>query len=924
MKRLLFIVVLLFPLKGWSEVPEGFENLYEEELASISIQLDSGAIFVSEGYLSIGTARFPASAKTEIARFMVNNYVSREEATKIAEQLTQGVEDSLLCIGRRNTCQVESLVESQYVVVQESQVLRILVPASKMSRTEQEQRYISEERGDNALIMHHRLSLNESSQNTFNGYYQNQMTLGFGNSYLKADMVASSDDENVRESNLYFDEVAGYYQSENHKYKVGFSNENATRTWNTTSFLDTSEDLSVIEASFGSSRDLVFKSDAQSPRVYFSISQPGRLVVSREDGTPVLEKNVTSGQHYVPYSELPSGINTLNFKVSAGDLVLYQELHKVYNIAGDNLEPGEWDYHLAAGVIHDQTVIYNATYADLVDEFQDQVFVESRVSTQLSDNMQFGVGLLNTDDEYFSKFGVRYQPLNDFAISLLYGNFDDGSHYFQADTNLMGLTLNASYYSEGSQVSNQMSLSNYLMGYGSSQDITVGYSQNIGRGRAYTSYMSMSRENINSILSGSDLFTDYESLTVGYNFGAWLNSTVDINLVYSGEKSYYRKDTDELTLGLSISLPLGRESYTSYNTSIDEDQQFHRVAAGRNFELSENGYANLEVGATYDQANDTSSDTSWDASASLGYTNSYVRADGFIYGDEESVNVSATLNSTTVLGANQIYQTADRAESYLVIENETDGSRPGIDESESDFYTVANVLENGDRADRLILDRDNIVEALDIYKEYSVTLDDASSDFHNIGDDFISQSSFPGTLLHMGVDMRHVRSYISIFNDIEGNAIDIVECSGAGCIDVEELAEGVFKFRVNSRMPFRLVANDQRCLIPSPDTFSVQNLGENFCMPQLEETGGLELTSGKDGKYYYYIGEFSDDEVIEKYRNLLDEQPISFISKQVGERTFLFIESPELIAGVTHDTILELTQFVQAESSLDVPNFVSN
>ncbi|MCW8336614.1 hypothetical protein, partial [Vibrio paucivorans] len=197
MKYIFLMATLATPLVGLTNVPEGFEDFYEEELAKISIQLSEQASTVLEVYISAGTVRIPVSSKSKLQSFLTDNYVSESAASSIVAQLEQGVDDSLYCVGRRDTCQVEGAEDTQYVIVKESQLVRIFVPSEDMvSTNQQEQRFISERFGDSALIMHHNLNINGSDANSPSVYYQNEAFLGYEKSYLRADMVFATTNNN--------------------------------------------------------------------------------------------------------------------------------------------------------------------------------------------------------------------------------------------------------------------------------------------------------------------------------------------------------------------------------------------------------------------------------------------------------------------------------------------------------------------------------------------------------------------------------------------------------------------------------------------------------------------------------------------------------------------------------------------------------
>lgn len=125
------------------------------------------------------------------------------------------------------------------------------------------------------------------------------------------------------------------------------------------------------------------------------------------------------------------------------------------------------------------------------------------------------------------------------------------------------------------------------------------------------------------------------------------------------------------------------------------------------------------------------------------------------------------------------------------------------------------------------------------------------------------------------------------------SATDTVTCRGIGCVSVEELSDGVFKFKVRTGMPYELQANNQRCLIPNLNGIENRNLGENFCMPQFDiDDDGYQIAKGADGtgKNLYYVGEFDDTTMMKKLIDSTKDEPFEFINKTVGKREFLFIK----------------------------------
>lgn len=926
MRKLIFIS--LCPWFAFAQVPEGFEELFEQEYADIKITVNDTGVIEIPGLIGLGAAELTIEEESEtyLRKFLGRQYVKESAIEQIIDDLSNGVSDTVYCRGRRASCQLSeaALTVPQYVVVSERYAIRIFVPDSLMTAKQESARFIDDKAGDNALIMHHSLSAHSNFDASSDAYYQNETFVGVLGGYIHTDLNVTTTDENSRDETVYFDEAAFHYLQGAHHIKAGFTSENNPRVWNRTNILDAGEDISVYEVAVGTTQELEFRSSKYQPRIYFTVPQSGRLTVFREDGSPVLERNVSAGQHHISYDELPLGISTLKFIVRAGENVLYEEIHKIYNTADSNLEPGEWSYFVSIGALQDQEVIKNDEYKSRVEYYQSKTIVDTRVATQLNSDLTLGMALLNTPEDYFVKAALAYQPVNDFAIDAIYGEFEDESYYLQAGLSVFDLHVTSSQFSDSTNQPGRMDFANYLFGYGSTQELAASYGQTIGDGRAYISYSRFVRESVDSIIADSDkeTFLRYDTLTAGYTFSSWYNSTIDLQASMSESEDEIGDITDSWSVGVNISLPLTTSAYSSLSATTTGDVQYYSASLGNSYELSENASVGLEVGTNQTTDIPSGDAESYHGSVSGYYDNEYISSNAFAYVDENSINVNANLSSSTIVTSDRIFQTREKAESYLVIENENNVGSASIDALQDEFLTIATLKGNDTYAGRVDIDEDEVIYPLDSYKEYQILVDDTASDFHNLGDTNVQASSYPGTTVNMDVDMREVRSYISVFNDIEGNPIDAIECRGRGCVSVEELTEGVFKFRISTGLPFELRTSQQRCLIPSPDTFYTQNLGHNFCMPTFEEDGELRITQGDSGHYYYYLGEFEDMAMIEDYENSISDTSLVFVKQKVGKRVFLFVESEILLASHQQQVIESLSQYA-LEETLERPMFVS-
>ena len=207
-----------------------------------------------------------------------------------------------------------------------------------------------------------------------------------------------------------------------------------------------------------------------------------------------------------------------------------------------------------------------------------------------------------------------------------------------------------------------------------------------------------------------------------------------------------------------------------------------------------------------------------------------------------------------------------------------------------------------------------MVVPLNNYREYDVAIEEDGSDYHNIGTETRKGTSFPGTIVDIDINLKKVRTYISVFSDVEGKPIKNVSCRGAGCLSIEELSSGVFKFRVSEGVPFELLSNNKRCVIPNPGEFEEFNLGYNFCMPQFNLYDGLQMVKTESGKYLYYVGEFLDESIVDQYRDRFNENSITLIKKYVGDSIFIFAASTtDELANKVKQNIEELSMYAIEE-----------
>lgn len=903
--KLMILLIIISRLSFAEQVPEGFEDLVESRVETVKVILNDDTFIKLKGEISSESFRLLKGQKEDITDFLTQAYVNVDTNKLLQNELSKGVKSSSYCTGRRETCNltVEGIDDIQYVIIDNESAIRIFVPTRYLSEIMPENRYIeTESEQKSAIIMDHGLNMSSYYNGELDYSYSNDFIAGFYGGYFSGDITYNNSDND----SFMSDSVAYNYLNNNHRVSVGYHSGYSEKVWNSTRLLDTSENVEVISFDFGNTSELKYRNSNLSKRLYFSSPSSGRLEVKRDDGKTLLVKNISTGQNYITYSELPRGIYGIDLMIKSAGKVVFQEKYNIYNNSDSNsMSPGDIDYLISVGKYLDDGHDHDSN--EKKNSNKGANYVDGKLVTKLTDELSIGFGNTSTEKDYMLKTGLAYQD-SDVQFSVLFGSFDDASSLFQSKLSVFDLSLEYEHFDP----KEKNSLAEYLYGKEKYNQWSLNYNKKLWQGMFFASI-----SNNDSFVDEEDEFiyrsqsAKYSNYTLGYSFPSYFNSTISANLNYMNVEDDSGYSDDETSFDLTLSIPIGVSSYSNstFRTS-DSVGEYIRSAVGNHYIINDEVTASVEVGASYEEQND---DENYDLSGSVTYQNNNMNGSLYGYvGSNGEFDVSGDLSSTTIYSQGKFFATNKKADSYLVINNGGLGANE-ISSDGSDFVSVARLKRNNDRSDRIFVDNNTVIEPLTRYHEYEVILDEEASDYHNLGDASAKGTSLPGTVVDLNINMRRVRSYISVFSDIEGNPIEDVSCRGLGCLSVEELTAGVFKFRVSEGVPFELFASNERCLIPDPGSFAESNLGYNFCMPSFELLEGLQVVKTTNGKFLYYVGEFKDDALIAKYENGLDSNKITFVKKQVGDSTYLFVSTGTMLAKNAKDRIEELSAYALEE-----------
>ena len=949
MKKLItFVAFILLLVSAYNvaaeTVPSGFEVFFEQKPITLSLFF-SGERIVLKGRGSNIVFKADQIERAKIVDFMSRNFVDTATSEMIADRLITGVESSKRCVGKVSDCQLNP-AEMDFIYGFADRFLEVVLAADLFKKTVSN-KYIKQEKGTAALISSSSIYLNQYSGSDLNYNINNHSTLGIAKGFLYSDinLTDASEDQNV---DFKLDELSYNYLYENNRLRLGFLSDRSVYAWNSTNFMADDSRFKGLALSFGSTNELESKAQANSKRLYFSSPLNGRFELLR-DGKVIKSGQAQQGQNYVQYSDLSTGIYDAELRVYVSGKLASEQKIKIYNISG-GLEVGDIDYMITLGRFEDQGYSFDdwpgrqerrlaGAHGDMSDEtynryrsraydgnkriglngksfsqnlwqpfgyrgddltLDDEWFLETNMSSRLTESFMYGVSFMNTSSDYYTKLAGLYNFNSDTNLSGIFGAFDDGGKYYALGFSLGGLSLDFSRY-QSQFDSTSYSLADYRFGLSSYGDTSINYNHSLLGGNLY---LHASKGERSTVFNGNKLY-DYYNANIGYNYffdDISLDVTLGMEngLAYNNYRDIYRVD-------LSVSIPFGDNIQTNFSMSQNTNHKGnYRAAYTQNNIINHEGLTlDGELGMSADKI-----DQDYDAAIRSNYQNEALKA-----GLDLNINTNGgtgiygSFESTQIINTHEVISTKETSKSYIVVRN-----RAEQDLEHGELYAVASIKTDGKSSVGSVLENSTEVMPTQSYHDYSVVIDTDASDFSNNMSSFFSASSRPGRVITVETDLYKVESYLSTFQDLEGKGIVDVKCVGEACLDIEQVVKGVYKFKIKSGLPYKLVSNEQRCFLPESRNDG-QNLGNNFCMPEFEANAyGIEVAQFKDGENFYYIGSFSDEGIIEKYSQMLSDVDSQILFKKLGKVTHIFVQSDQILTADIFNIISQFKQYALIEA----------
>ena len=863
-------------------VPVDFLDMFAETESTMTLQISG----VSSRYRLTANAtpfamRLSSASKKELVSFLTGQGLQASAVNDIVSAMEAGIKNDPLCTGLVASCQ---LMPEQFAFAYdyEHQSVVLFVNASLFERSQGVKKPHDSRNNTAGVINHLDVDLSYFQGGDSDARLRDSTIIGLPYGNISSDVYASTDNDTS------VDELAYNYEWDRSRFQLGHYKYGYAQ--NSTSALDLSGSSPLTAMTLSSSRNLMGSAAQSQRQLTYVLPGQGRIEVYRDERL-VYGRNVAAGSQTVNYQDLPAGNYLATVVVLSQGREVLREQQQIYNTAAFSLGQGEFDYALTLGQFEDR---YDYDGDSDFDELSlaSEAFVDGRVNYQWWDNTLLGTRVVGTRDDVMVE-GLISQEMGDYAsVRAQYASFDNRSAYWSVEGSLLGVSVG---YEDYALSNDDYALNNYLLGNTDYRRLSVSAGTSFLGGSGYLMYIDNLAEEDTLLGERFKDQTSYWSLTAGYSRPFVVGSSLDFSLTLQGSEDasfeQFEQD-DQWYASVLWTVPLGNEwrAMSSISTSQSGLDEFRNSLAK---DVSgDNYFASAEAGVSYNGSGRR--DMATDASLTGRYDGQYASVDAYAYAKSDGTqNVNLGLSSSQVFDGNRLYVTPEKGDAYVVV----DADNRGDSDNHVGLMTIA---QGGDIRHHQNIDKKQTVVPVEKYRQYHVNLDTDSSNYivneQQERDDYL----FPGSVMTLAVDLTKIKTFITSFEDLKDNNIKEVQCRGEGCVDVEQLTEGVFKVSVVVGADYQLVSNRQTCITPTLDrqTSKIVNVGVNYCLPGVD-TDGVQLTSlqsvNLDGEDYYFVGVYQNAQELEQASMDVASTGLDAVTRNIGQHYYLYAKAKDTL-----------------------------
>ncbi|WP_050567191.1 TcfC E-set like domain-containing protein [Vibrio owensii] len=855
-------------------IPSGFEGHFETKEIEVKFRnLDgtfSNPIKVLSSFDKIRIDKKNKKSISHLETYLEENKISKTHQEDIIRQLILGVEDESQCLGKIENCK---LYPETFEIVQnynEQEVYLFVSPTIlDLNNSQGNVQYHAAQSDNNGVINSFDLYVSAYQNSDSVVSLNDEVTLGLPYGYLKSDFNLTNSSQG---SVLY--EAAYHLDVDAYSFKAGHFEYDPNV--NSTDYLNNTARMAQNSVTFGSSEKLLIGGQKSDKVLSFYVPSSGFVKVYRDDRI-IYQSNVASGQQSIAYTELPSGRYEARLEVSVNGQVVNTQLFQVYNSTNDVLTEGSFDYTLSAGLLAESYFDYENTG---IAEIDNDAYGKGLVNYQATESLQLGGGTLVTDSSTMFSVGGNFGLLSTgLMVEGVHSQFDDASY---TNVNLALNFISLSYDNLDNAAGDP--LATHIHGSADYSRWSLNSYYNLGQGRSIYATYTWNEE---TLLADNDGFSDLERdgnlISVGYTTPTILDSILNVNFDYSDYD-------DDKSISLLWSVPLSDTMEASVSTTSNTEalNQFRTSVRKNNLIDTDAFNTSLDIANTYSRDRE---DMYQDATLSADGSTDYARMNALGYLSTQNSNSGFNLgvSSSQIITSEGLHVTKDRASSYVLIDIED--VRVSEENSEETIERgYVSLDKNGKSNSKFIVYENERIVPLSNYYEYDANFDSESVNLYNSGESKKVIYSHPGTVSYLSPKISRVVSFVTSFNDISDEPIKEVTCEGEGCLEINEMTEGVYRVTVLEGLNFELSSNQQQCLLPYEFTSTNQlNFGQNYCLPIADNNEVQQIEIDEEILSAIFLGAYENSGQLNSAVEKLQSLGYRIIQKDIGKYKAVYI-----------------------------------
>ncbi|MGR5327830.1 TcfC E-set like domain-containing protein [Photobacterium damselae] len=889
----LFIIIFIVlgvscnPCKAGNQeegYPEDFNDFFKEKNRTVNIEYPDGTIKQLDMIVSYDHVKLNES-NLNTQKMLFDQLTSQNVKKNIAKEIVKkisskdGLNNTDKCKGFASKCVVVTDTYDIYYDIDRN-VMRFFFSGNILNINKKKEKYVDNVNDFPALINNSSLFVN-SYNNDYRVSLNDELIQGMKFGYISSKFNIDSDDSFDLNSLFY---GVDFY---NYRFNVGyFSTDNPM---NSTDFIDSFTVSDVKELSLGSSNNLLLKSTDSTKNINIYSPSSGLLSI-KKDGQYLRQYRVSTGNHIINYSDLPTGIYTINVSIKAGNKVVYDQDYNIYNTKSGQLVKNEHDYRFQLGILknNDSDRYRNKDHVSDIGDLQywktydNKAYAEGKFAYGLTNSMMLGTAVVVSNSENVYQFGINYLFLDSSSLRTTGKAYSGGSYKYDFDLYSPILNINFSKF----ELDENDDFAAYTEDYASNTSININRIFSLGINTTLGLYYNYSKYDDNK----------NNDLTTNITYSVDSNNRFDLQARYSQYDSKYTGEQNLYNLELTYTHYFDNSSSIAFSYGIDNDHYSESSIEYNTADLINNDTMSLDLTGREMIRNDNNDNlTSLDLNGS--YYNDYLNSSYYVSADSEgSINQSLSLTSNQVLSNSGVFFTAIKSDSYYQLDinrakDIEDGSTLGI----------VDISKNKKNGYELPLDGAKKLIKLDSYNEYDTSIDTLSASIENAGKHKDNTFSYPGMVKPLKLDLSKIVSFIGAYNDLFDQGISKLTCEGDGCIDVEQVNDNIFKVAVRSGKEFVLKDNKNGyvCLTPQVRNINILNIGKNYCVPNMDleddDDYQLVIRNPKDNKVLnlVYLGIFNVDSKW-KYESLSKDQRLNILERKFGnDSNLVYVESKD-------------------------------